>query len=69
MVGNDGGAARRADHDGHSMILEATALTKSSAATAALHGADLTVDSGEIVAVLGPSGSGRSTLLHCASGI
>jgi len=52
-----------------SAVLEAVGLHRSFGTTPALRGADLTVDEGEILAIMGPSGSGKSTLLHCLAGI
>lgn len=37
--------------------------------TVALHNVDLRVTSGEIVAVLGPTGAGKSTLFRCLAGL
>src|SRR5439155_2925498 len=50
-------------------IGEARDLVKSFGETPALRGSSLTVREGEIVAVMGPSGSSKSTLLHCMAGI
>ncbi len=52
-----------------SALIEATDLHKSFGPTQALRGIDLTVNRGEVLAVMGPSGSGKSTLLHCIAGV
>jgi putative ABC transport system ATP-binding protein len=50
-------------------MLEVKEATMSFGETPALRGATMSVQRGEILAVMGPSGSGKSTLLHCLAGI
>ncbi|MCA1219974.1 ABC transporter ATP-binding protein [Streptomyces sp. 8L] len=50
-------------------LLAAVDLRKSYGPVTALGGASFSVAPGEIVAVMGPSGSGKSSLLHCLAGI
>ena len=46
-------------------LLEVKGLVKSFDRGTVLKGIDLTVDKGDLVAVLGPSGSGKTTMLRC----
>ncbi|WMY78502.1 amino acid ABC transporter ATP-binding protein [Citricoccus sp. I39-566] len=46
-------------------VLEVVGLRKRFGDLTALDGIDLTVNEGEVVAILGPSGSGKSTLVRC----
>jgi putative ABC transport system ATP-binding protein len=52
-----------------SAFIEARQAVLSFGETPALRGASVSVDRGEVLAIMGPSGSGKSSLLHCLAGI
>jgi ABC-type branched-subunit amino acid transport system ATPase component len=50
-------------------LLEVAGLRKSFGGLQAVQGVDLTVDEGEILAIIGPNGSGKTTIFNVLTGI
>ena len=52
-----------------SRVLEVSGLHSSYGATPILRGVDLTIDQGEIVALIGRNGVGKTTTMRCLMGL
>lgn len=50
-------------------LIKCTGLTKAYGKKEALHGLDLTLESGKIIGLLGPNGSGKTTLIKLLCGL
>lgn len=50
-------------------LVEITGLTKSFDAVRALQGVDLTIAQGQVTALLGDNGAGKSTIVRCLTGV
>ncbi len=59
----------RAGNHGVMALIDVTGLTKSYGSRQVLHGIDLQVAEGEIVGILGPNGSGKTTAVECIGGL
>ncbi|HET7530541.1 MAG TPA: ATP-binding protein [Mycobacteriales bacterium] len=63
------GDGRRQDDSGRPILLETKGLTASYGSVQVLFGIDLEVRDGEVVALLGTNGAGKSTVLNAISGL
>jgi branched-chain amino acid transport system ATP-binding protein len=63
------GEGRRLGADGRPLLLETKGLTASYGPVQVLFGVDLEIREGEIVALLGTNGAGKSTVLNVVSGL
>ncbi|MFT8593527.1 MAG: sugar ABC transporter ATP-binding protein [Bifidobacterium sp.] len=68
QAGNRGEASSKGGRRGHE-VLRVEGIVKNFGATAALRGVDLSLRSGEILALVGANGAGKSTLTSILSGI
>jgi putative ABC transport system ATP-binding protein len=57
------------DQEAQHPVLAGRGLVKRYGEVHALDGVDITVRAGDVVAIVGPSGSGKSSLLHVLSGV
>jgi len=55
------------NNNGNSPLLEGRGVSKYFGGLAALHQVDFSINSGEIVGLIGPNGSGKTTLFDCLS--
>ena len=56
------------DHEDKDIVLQMRTVSVSYGATRVLHEVDLSVRSGELIALLGPSGSGKTTMIRTIAG-
>ena len=61
--------ARATGSGGGAALVEAVGVRKTFGTHAALDGVDLAVNSGEVIAIIGASGCGKTTLLRCMNGL
>jgi branched-chain amino acid transport system ATP-binding protein len=62
-------ASHFSSHDGNGPLLELAGVRASYGPIEVLHGVDLVVPQGSVVALLGPNGAGTSTILKVCSGL